>query len=211
MKKIVVIALCIAGTVFSQRDRDPWIFKAVLPGKSRMVIVALDPNLVAVYDAVNCGLYMAWDGPVEDGNQTYGHRQDGSTYEPQGPLYHEQNDETVWSVKNGSTEVSSSVKFRGYTINGTLATLRYTVILESGAAIEIGEIPEFGTEGGNTRIVRDFTITGIPAGMSVSLKLDGGVMQESWEAIGIGSISTQGGSYLVQDVDGPTTVIGTWR
>ena len=46
-------------------DRDPWIFRCVLDGNARMVVVSLGDHYWAAYDAEHCALAKVWRGDVE--------------------------------------------------------------------------------------------------------------------------------------------------
>lgn len=47
-----------------ERPRDPWVFRSVLDGEPRMVVLALHEDLWVAYDAGNGELARAWTGDV---------------------------------------------------------------------------------------------------------------------------------------------------
>jgi len=249
----LVLTLFLSCPLFSARPSDPWIFRAVMMEKPRMIMMAFHDNFSTVYEAGNCGLYMVWEGGMQDGNatythQTYGNR--GATYWPQGDILHQQSEQSqiseeplsfttdprhpdrsfgpqaippveVWAVLNGNTVVEGSLDYRGYALsnNYETATLRYRITLSGQQQINIQEVPEYAPQGSDPGMTRVFTVSGLPAGHTVRLKLTGstitkrggGSVQETWTVQGVGTITQQNGDSYFQSGNGETTLTGTWR
>lgn len=232
------------------RPHDPFIFRAVMREKPRMIMIALHSGLSVVYDAQTCGLYQAWKGGMQDGNATYHHQTGGNrgaTYYPKGKIAYWQkpggevgedppadNRETSFSPRNealvpvwtaSKAEVSLAVKtdYRGYAVNNPTetATLRYGLILPDGARIEVEETPEYLAVSGGAGLQRDFSIKGVPAGVSVALQLtgnpikkaDGSLVADGWAVVsGAGKVEKRGGKdFLVLGADGQTRITSGWR
>jgi hypothetical protein len=163
MKFITILFTLFAAGQLSavERPTDPWILRGVMREKPRMIFMALHENLSVVYEALNCGLYMAWAGGMEDGNELYNHQTGGnrgSTFYPQGVILHKQSDEgqisendpydnreksfsppnepavPVWSVQNQGQNVEAEVDYRGYTVDNSALTakMRYRITLYHG-------------------------------------------------------------------------------
>ena len=49
-------ALLIPAAPYAVRPHDPFILRAVMVNKPRMVLIALEANLSVAYDAAGCGL-----------------------------------------------------------------------------------------------------------------------------------------------------------
>ena len=94
------------------------------------------------------------------------------------------------------------------------------IAMPDGSVIDVRESPEYTSSGGNTGIIRVFTVSGISHGVEVSLKLSGssiqksggGSVQENWTKDGAGQINQSGGdTYFVLGTDGQATITGIWR
>jgi hypothetical protein len=225
-RNILIFLVFWPAITHTARPLDPWVIRGVMTdNKYRLVIIALHESLSAVYEATSCGLYMTWAGGVQDGNATYRHGgggagctwtsnqgdngQCGASHHPQGPVLHKQDESTVWTVSINGSPADIQVNFEGYYLKGDMLTLWYTLRLPDGRKIDIKEIPEYDPTGQG--LSRAFTFSGIEAGLSVSLSLNGATAgySETWQAEGSGQISN--GATLTQTVDGQTTVTGTWR
>ena len=60
----VSLGLALASILQAERPRDPWVFRSVLDGNTRMVTIALDDELWLAYDAESGALRKAWKGGV---------------------------------------------------------------------------------------------------------------------------------------------------
>lgn len=239
MKRVVGLALTAGlGVVLAARPYDPFISRGVLREKPRMILIALATNLSLAYDAQTSGLYCAWRGSVQNGNTSYSHQgggNRGATLYPTGNMVYKNapggpfsagsaasstdsratsfspKNETlvpVWSASSGQ----SKVDYRGYKINHAqeTATLRYNLTVGT-AVVRIEETPD--VSGAN--LVRNFKLTGVPAGTSVALQLSGSGISgvtENWTATGAGKVEDRSGKkYFVQDKDGETVITGSWN
>jgi len=128
----------------------------------------------------------------------------------------------VWEIRNGNTVVEDSIDYRGYSLSGNnpeTATLRYRFTLPGGEYVHITEVPEYAAQGSDPGMTRVFTVSGLPAGHTVRLRLTGttvikeagGSVQETWTATGDGSVSQSGGAYYFASGNGTTTLTGAWR
>lgn len=213
MKTLRILVLCAtcnlgAGLAAAARPHDPFILRAVLMNKPRMVLIALEAGLSVAYDASNCGLYQAWRGGVQDGNLTYNHQKGGNhgaTYYPQGRIVFKQGPAAelsemfppdtrpnrisppneaaaaVWSVTRDGAAVPARVDYRGYDVDNAkeTAVLRYSVHLPSGSPIQITEAPEFSGNPAALDLTRDFAVTGLAAGTRLALLLTGNPIRKS--------------------------------
>jgi hypothetical protein len=230
MKNIGMVLLTAAfflGNAYGQRPQDPWVLRAVYNQMPYLILIVLDENLTMIYSSKTCHLYAAWEGVTQDGNQTYRHQSgEHADFWPQGTLLRRKAGEDVWSVTFNGNQLDVDPQFIGYKINGDMVTLHYKLMLSDGSVIQVEEVPEYQDGGGNPGTVREIKFTGIQAGMSVSLWLDGGENDgkridvaednpsrtEEWNASGTGQVANENNRYtLVQDSDGTTTINGVWR
>jgi hypothetical protein len=241
MNKVFGIALLAGlGAGLAARPHDPFISRGAMREKPRMILISLATDLSVAYDAQTSGLYYAWKGDIQNGNNTYTHQtygNRGATLYPLGSvLFHNGPGGAVSATplsqsSDGRTNISFSPKnealvsvwtassgtlkadYRGYTVNnGTqTATLRYNLTI-GGNVVKVEETPDAASGGG---LQRDFKFTGIPAGTSISLQLTGsGVtgVTDAWSATGSGTVELKNGKqYLIQSADGQTKVIGKWN
>lgn len=222
MKKwlIALWVVTLTGTVFGQtRPRNPFVFRtAIWEGSNptvqgdRLVAVLLNANFTALYSTVKGGLYMTRTGTAQDGNVTYNHVHDGSVLKFSGGAVLHRNDPTnsVWDLQNGTTAVASQTVYRGFTLSGgttpNMVAIRYAIIAGANS-IQISETPEY-VSGGSGGIRRSFTISGIPSGHSIRLRLSGQVSgTETWTAQSGGTVA---GGFFTVTTNGNAVLNGTW-
>lgn len=203
-----LVSAFLIGTAFPARPHDPFILRAALMDKPRMIFIALNTGLSVVYDGPGCGLYEAWAGLIQDGNATYDHQKGGNhgaTYYPQGRILFKQSPGgelsekfppdtrpnrisppneapvEVWSVTQSGQPVAVKPDYRGYTVDNTAetATLRYTLNLPAGQPIQVAETPEFAGSAGSVGMTRDFTVAGLASGGRLSLLLTGNPIRKA--------------------------------
>lgn len=119
-------------------------------------------------------------------------------------------DYQAWTAKQGSTAVPLNVDWRGYQlINRTDGIIiKYDAVLSGGTRVSILEQPEALTGAGMTR---KFTISGLPAGTTLSLELDGTGYSAARTASGGGSLRTvSNDTYLDFTTNGETVLNTTW-
>lgn len=208
--------LALATGVFGQtRPREPWVFRtaikeATFPSEQgdRLVAVLLASGFTALYSTVKGGLYMTRTGTAQDGNATYGHRQDGSVLAFSGGAVLHRNNPAggLWELMNGGSAVNSQNVYKGYTLTGNSVTLRYEVIAGS-ATVKISETPEYA--GGGIR--RTIKVEGLPTGQSIRLRLSGQVSgNEAWAVQSGGTLSGNNPQYLSISADGTAVLTGNW-
>ena len=145
---------------------------------------ASDTALTVAYDKSLCGLAAAWKGPVVGPARTA-----WGSNTSQGPVYHRQTAARLWTVRNGEDTLLTPVRFLGYEEDSTgYVAFRYALILPSGDSIKVVETPSLDDHYGDNALRRDFRLTGIPYGATVSVLLGGtaGQWPELWEQSGGG-------------------------
>ncbi len=182
MKRPIVILLMIlvAGAVMSAaadrprdpRPRDPFVFRCVLDGNPRMVVIALHEELWLAYDAASCGLHQVWrDGVNFDGAvyTTVHGPQPTSRGEPDftGP------ERAVWRLVVDGEVTDVAPFWRGYSLRGPSVTLNFKLPLPGGGAVRIEETPMMDAFGSTpdrpARVDRQFTVRGLPDGVRAQL------------------------------------------
>lgn len=155
-----------------ERARDPWIFRLNLDDRPRMVVLALNENMWAAYDAQMGGLYRVWregihfTGPLWDKINAAQPRTLGSAY-LQDPM-----EQSPWRLLIGQKETVIVPEFNGYRVKNNTATLRFTLPLDDDPNIIIEETPEFITH--ENRLVgleRVFTTQNVPDDVQVALAI----------------------------------------
>lgn len=208
MKRIFAWTALLCLGAHAARPHDPFVLRASMREKPRMVLVALHADLSVAYDAQTCGLYQAWRGGVQDGNATYNHQvggNHGATYYPQGRILYTQAPggevgETplpdtrpktisppnqalvpVWTAALGGQAATVRAEYRGYAIDHAKETvrLRYRFTLANGAGFDVSELPEFTATAAGVGLQRDFAVTGAPAGLSLALQLSGNPIRKA--------------------------------
>lgn len=120
-------------------------------------------------------------------------------------------DYRAWTAAQGETAVPLEIDWRGYQlINRTDGIIiKYDAVLPGGVRVSIHEQPEALAGAGMSR---KFTLTGLPAGTSLSLELDGtGQNANRGIVSGGGALRTAGGdTFLDFNSDGETVLNTTW-
>lgn len=106
----------------------------------------------------------------------------------------------AWTVSNGGAAVNARTRYRGFTVNGPVFKLNFGLILPDGKEISVVEVPEYQNAGGKPGLTRKFTVSGLPAGHSISLKLP----SAGWTGTGV-----NGGSFTIP-ANGDATLTGAW-
>ena len=119
-------------------------------------------------------------------------------------------DYRVWSAFQGGSPVASTVDWRGYRIIQATdgIVLRYDIVI-GASRVNIEERPEALP---GKAITRNFTVTNLPANTTVSLKVNGTGLPETWVVTsGGGTLRTVGvDSFLDLSTNGSTTLNVTW-
>ncbi|GEM_PF-5976022 len=177
------------------------------PGE--LLLQANDTLLTLAYDTALCGLYQAWNGPVEGQAFT----RDG-VYLPQGPLFFSQPASVLWSLRNGQVTQPLRARFLGHaedTLGGFI--LHYALALAGGDTAFVDEKPAFDNHYGDISLQREFRVSGLPPGMALRLRLGGtdGKWTPIWALSAAGSMEgSGGGETLTVTGDGVSVVKLLW-
>ena len=154
-----------------QRPMDPWAFRSVLDKQPRMLTLALDSSCYVAYDLARCTIYKAWKGGVTLEGAAYTDKKNvqpttwGSSYFSDS-LHH-----FKWVAEVNGKNNFPQVLSKGYAFYQNQINLRFELLLPSGDTIRIEEQPEFAqSERGKPGLERLFTTSGVPDGVTVSLR-----------------------------------------
>jgi hypothetical protein len=121
-------------------------------------------------------------------------------------------DYRVWSAVQNGSAVPLAVDWRGYrTVHDTDAIfIKYDLVLPGAVRVGIEENPEALP---GMALTRSFTVSGLPANTTVSLKVNGTGLTENWSVqAGAGTLRTVGADkYLDLSANGATTLNVTWQ
>jgi cytochrome c len=107
-------------------DRDPWIFRCVLDGNARIIVISLGNEVWAAYDANRCRLAKVWKGKVEFTGPVYDTRH-GPQPKSDGVMLLDR-PARLAPVTAGATTRPTEEEldgYRGYRIHGDHATLNF--------------------------------------------------------------------------------------
>ncbi|MDB5104030.1 MAG: hypothetical protein JWP91_1719 [Fibrobacteres bacterium] len=221
---LAFLALLVGACVFDAeryqvQDNPPErigrrVYRGSLEGRQGVLFFAAsDTALTVAYDTVLCGLVAAWKGPVVG----FALGADGSSYPPQGPLYHRLPGAVprVWTVRNGQDTLDARARFIGFAEDSTgYALFRYALDLPGGKSILVDEEPSWDDHYGDNALQRDFRFRGLDAGMTVDLRLGGepGRWKELWGPPSAGILTGPAGrETLEMSEDGVCNVKVTWE
>ena len=158
----------------ADRPNDPWVFRSVLDQKPRMITFALDDNLWLAYSTDSCAVYKAWAGGVAFEGAVYNMRH-GPQPLSVGNAWFENKFGRPWTVTlNGQAEQpQTDYKGHRYTKDGH-AEIMYDLVLSDGRRIRVNEQPEFVERDRQRGLSRTFSVSGVPDGAQVSLRLNVG-------------------------------------
>lgn len=163
-----------------ERDRDPRVFRVNLDEKPRIVVLALDDDLWAAYDAPRAGLYKLWKGGIHFTGPMY---DDRHLVQPQSQGFAYAVDagtDSPWQLHAGSTTQTVQPDYRGYAIEGDRATLRYRLPLADGRTIDVAETPEYVTDAaGRPGFRRTFTLSGATDAADVRLAVSFDALEDA--------------------------------
>ena len=153
-----------------ERARDPWVFRLNLDDRPRMIVLALNEQMWAAYDAQRGALYRLWrdgvhfTGPLFDNINAAQPLSIGEAY------MLDTSTDSPWRLMRGDQEEVVKAEYLGYVLKNNVATLRYALPLAGGQQIIIEETPEFvAHESGKVGLNRWFTTSGVPEGVQVVL------------------------------------------
>ncbi|MEM7806590.1 MAG: hypothetical protein AAF561_00590 [Planctomycetota bacterium] len=173
---LFLIAALPASELNAQTDRphDPWVFRCVLDGRARTVVVALSDDIWAAWDAQTCDLYKIWQGGNSGGMKFTGTVYD-TRHGPQPRTRGEVLDtfeQSSWTLLRDDVAVPATVRWLGHRVDGTeRVVLRVALQTESGEVITIEETP---ASAGPRSLERTFEVTGLPDGIRLRNKLANG-------------------------------------
>ena len=178
MWKNYLLPFCLLLTLFSckkneiKRANDPWVFRSVLDKKPRMITIALNKNLWAAYRTDSCALYKVWRGGVNLDGPVY------TTHHGPQPLsvgdsYVENNFHQPWLIAQNGKMQTVFPEYKGHIFKDEHVSLMYDLPLADGKKIHVLENPEYQTdEQGTTIYERNFTLSDVPSGVNVALKIN---------------------------------------
>ena len=153
------------------RPKDIWFFRSVLDLHPRMLTLALDSQCYIAYDLAHSKLYRVWKGGVTLEGAAYTDKKNlqptswGTSYVADSVLHFE------WIAERDGKNDLSRIVNRGYAIRDNRIYLKFELLLLSGDTIRVEEHPEFiRSETGRPGLERLFKTSGIPGGVTVSLK-----------------------------------------
>lgn len=165
---ISFLQACVQKESGIKRPKDPWAFRSVLDKKPRMLTLALDSSCYAAYDLAHCTLYKVWKGGVDLQGAAF---TDKKNVQPTswGTSYSDSLEKTWVAEINGKKD-SIRLVSKGYRFHNNQVWLKHALILSSGDTIQIEEHPEYiQNEKGQPGFERVFTISNVPAGVTISL------------------------------------------
>lgn len=154
------------------RPRDPWVFRCVLDGNPRIVVIALHEDLWLAYDAESCSLRQVWSDGVKFDGAVY-----TTVHGPQ-PTSKGEPDFTgsegaVWRLVIDDEVTEVKPLWRGYSIRSNTVTLKYELPLPHGGHVRISETPLMEAFGGIPDIPyqldRRFVVSDLPNDVRVQL------------------------------------------
>ncbi|MDQ2077091.1 family 16 glycoside hydrolase [Marinimicrobium sp. ABcell2] len=144
-------------------EGDMPAFRSVLDGRSRMLTVRLGDDIRVAYDTESGHLYKAWEGDLELKGAVFDRRHgpqprsDGGSY-----LI---NESAAWRVQG---DPSAQVRYRGYRIEGEQVVVLYSASGQGWQA-EVTETPSYQRRSQGIELIREFTVSGLPDGVTLSL------------------------------------------
>jgi hypothetical protein len=220
-KKIFGAALLAITCVVSAqtRPRTPFVFRTAINetnadrpsnNKNRLVAVLLSSNFTALYSTQDGSLYMTRSGTASDINRTYRQVTYGQVLAfSGGAVLHRNTSNQMWELLNNDSPVSSKNVYKGFTLKGNDVALRYAIVA-GASAVNISETPEY-VAGGSGGIRRTIVVSGLTAGQSVRLRVNGGVANETWTVQSGGTLSGTNPRYLTISENGTVILNGSWN
>ncbi len=109
------------------RGRDPWVFRLILENKTRMLVVALRPDLWMAYNPANGALFKVWSGGITFRGKVWDFSQECST--TQGTTYYQGKNNIITpiasttTIPSGWTATSVTTGSSAWTFTATGATM----------------------------------------------------------------------------------------
>ena len=176
---IALLASAVLAAAATERPRDPWVFRCVLDGRPRSVVVALAEDLWVSYDATQVAMVAAWKGDVELLGAVYD-AVHGPQPEARGPRYCSGLEGPVWFAEVEGEILPLEPRWRGYAFVDGRVELRLEARLPDGRSVRVAETPErmrslpqherpFRIPAGLTGLVRSWRVEA-PEGVGVLLR-----------------------------------------
>ena len=189
----LALSACVMLSGFTDRPRDPWVFRCVLDKQPRMVVIALHEHLWVAYDATTCSLYKAWDGDVMFQGAVYNDVH-GPQPESRGDAYVTGPHHGLLSIKQSDRDLK--LTWRGYRYEDEGVALLYDVTLEDGSTVRITERPRVQrTVDGIYQLMRFFSSDDYPSSVSMRISRTANGRLESTDNIPI--ILPSGGAAIL--------------
>lgn len=151
------------------RGHDPWMIRATLDGKPRVLILALHADLWVAYDTARAALFRVTQEPINFDGAVY-NTHHGPQPTTQGAPALTSNFAEPWHVITRGRDLRPQVSYRGHREDAGHAVLRYTLALDADtpARIEVEERVEvILTNQGSPQLERVFSVRGVPADTAV--------------------------------------------
>lgn len=193
---------------------QPWVFRTVLDARPRVLVAALDDGLWAAWDTQRCRLFQVWK-PGAEGVKLQGAAFDGA-HGPQpvsdGSRLHQEPAEAAWFLPGQGEPKVAEVRYRSHRTGkpGEL-TLTYAVQLGEGSGMAVIEETPSVVVGDGAVLTRKFSVSGLPAGKQLALRLEGA--RSLWSVAGdAGEWKSVGDAlYVVIRKNGEFTLVGSWK
>jgi cytochrome c len=179
---LAALGIAAAASAAPERGRDPFVFRAVLDERPRMLVLALRPDFWVAYDAERAALYKVWQGGVNFTGAVYDWLH-GPQPTSQGRAFWVSPWEEPWEVVLEGRTQPARVRWRGHRLSETGVTLLYDLSIDGAGPIRVSEAPdERRAPDGTHGFVRRFTTAGVPPGAELRLRLQLGSLRAA-EAI----------------------------
>jgi hypothetical protein len=170
---IIVVFILFSQLAFSQRARDPWVFRSVIDEIPRAITFALHKDLWATYDTESCRLVKLWNGDIDFQGEVYN---GVKAIQPMhtGLLYLNDKDSINYILifDNGKWQKPAKTKFISYRILNNKASMQYEISTSSGNKAVIEESPEHWVNNiGNNGFQRIWKVKSNPSFLKLGARL----------------------------------------
>jgi cytochrome c len=168
---VVLAALLGSAAQAAERGRDPFVFRAVLDERPRMLVLALRPDFWVAYDAERAALSKLWEGGVNFTGAVYDWRH-GPQPTSRGRAWLVSPWQEPWEVVLDGRALPAEVRWRGHRLDDGRATLLYDLGYGGTDWIHVTESPEVVEAADGSRgFERRFTTAGVPVNGEVRLRV----------------------------------------
>jgi hypothetical protein len=119
---LAALGIAAAASAAPERGRDPFVFRAVLDERPRMLVLALRPDFWVAYDAERAALYKVWEGGVHFTGAVYDWLH-GPQPTSQGRAFWVSPWEEPWEIALGGRTLPARVRWRGHRLSEAGVTL----------------------------------------------------------------------------------------